>query len=350
MENKSSFSNCNSFFPKIFLCKNGDSVFEIILKIICIFMYIPMMFMVKYIQGHNEEINACIHTYLREWVQMKKTICSLLLFLVFISFTVNSTQASEVIRINNTVRNDGKIEKTIQISSGNLDYLSSENPLIPSDPVWKMSETKKNGNMFVLEGTAVVDSGTKCLSFEDVNLEMEKDGVFNLYSYRAVLSFNGKASSSGKYQTMAYMINPIAREIAKNSDADPEQVAKAVNIAGFAIDKVDEMYKTIKLADLIGGTEIHYKVNLPEPGLFVTKKDLEPEVSAIISGRELLRNGKTVVASTKFLPPMLAHTLTLLIIFAVLVISGAFFISSKRKKNLSDLESNEGDQTGNFRF
>ena len=279
---------------------------------------------------------------------MKKTMFSLCFLLLFFSFAVRTVQAAEVIRITNTVRSDGKIEKNIQISSGRLDYMSSENPLIPSDPVWKMSEVRKNGNMFVLEGNAVVDGETKCLSFEDVNLETEKDGVFNVYSYRAVLNFNGKAASSGKYQTMAFMINPIAREIAKNSDADPEQVSKVVNIAGFAIDKADELYKTIKLGDLIGSTEIHYKVNLPEPGLFIGKKDLEPEVSVIVSGRELLRSGKTVVANTKFLPPMLANTLTLLIIFSVLVISGALFIGAKRKKNLSALEDNAGEQTGNF--
>lgn len=282
---------------------------------------------------------------------MRKTMFSLcFILLLFFSFAVYAAEAAEVIRITNTVRTDGKIEKNIQISSGNLDYLSSENPLIPSDPVWKMSEVGKNGNMFVLEGKAVVDGGTKCLSFEDVNLETGKDGIFNIYSYRAVLTFRGKVGSSGKYQTMAIMINPIAREIAKNTEADPEQVSKAVNIAGFAIDKVDEMYKTIKLAELIGTTEIHYKVNLPEPGIFVGKKDLEPEAASIVSGRELLRSGKTIIASTKFLPPILANTLLLLIIFAALVISGAVFIGTKRKKNLSALEDNGGEQTGNFRF
>lgn len=270
-----------------------------------------------------------------------RKIHTVICLILILSGIATSAFAADIIRITNTVRNDGKIEKMIQISSAKLDYMSSENPLIPSDPVWKLSGVKKNGDLFLLEGTAVVEKGTKCLSFEDVDLEMGKDGIFTIFSYKASLDFSRGTGSSGKYQAMAYMINPFAREIAKKSNADPDDVSKAVNIAGFAIDKADELYRGIKLSDLVGSTEIHYKVNLPEPGILAGKKDLEPEASTIISGRELLRGGTTVTASSRFLPPALANALIIMIIFAALVIAGAIFTSAKRKKNLSALEDGE---------
>ena len=273
------------------------------------------------------------------------------LFLFAFFLTLNTCSfAAEIIRINNKVLPDGTVEKTISISSRNKSYFSGENPLIPSDPIWKMGDVEKNGEMYVQKGTAIVKPGSSCLDFEDVNIEMEKDGIYQKISYKANLNYEKKLRSSGKFQTLAFMVTPIAREIAGKAKADPDMVSKMVQLSGFAIDKMDQLYQTIKLTEMIGSTEIRYRVELPSTGLFVNSKDYKPSSERTFNGKDLFGVGSTVKADTRFLPPAVVAVVVSLIIFSILVILGAgFFVLQKARRNKLLEETGDIPQ-GNFKF
>lgn len=233
---------------------------------------------------------------------MRRFLSTTFILLIFLFMAGNAfAQPRSSIRVENVLRKDGKIVKTIRISSSDRDFFCKENPLIPNDPVWEMGELSKKGTFYYLEGRAVVEPETSCLNFEHIRCSRKRDFLFETVECRVSLKVDKPETKMGKYGYLFSLFKPLAAQIARENNVDSRTVDIVMTMAPRILESAESYYRVSKLTGLLGDTKIHYKMTIPGPDFFVNSEGLKSSENISLDTGELL-DGSSMELKTRYMP------------------------------------------------